>query len=73
MAVIGAGPIGIELAQAFQRFGSQVTVLSCSDKILPKEDPDAAKIIETSLRRDGVTFSTDSWPSNVEETLTAQT
>ena len=57
MAVIGAGPIGIELAQAFQRFGSQVTVFSRSDKILPKEDPDAAKIIETSLRRDGVTFA----------------
>ena len=57
MAVIGAGPIGIELAQAFQRFGSQVTVFSRSDKILPKEDPDAVKIIETSLRRDGVTFA----------------
>ena len=57
MAVIGAGPIGIELAQAFQRFGSQVTVFSRSDKILPKEDPYAAKIIETSLRRDGVTFA----------------
>jgi pyruvate/2-oxoglutarate dehydrogenase complex dihydrolipoamide dehydrogenase (E3) component len=57
MAVVGAGPIGIELAQAFQRFGSQVTVFSRSDKILPKEDPDAAKIIETSLRRDGVTFT----------------
>ena len=56
MAVIGAGPIGIELAQAFQRFGSQVTVFSRSDKILPKEDPDAVKIIETSLRRDGVSL-----------------
>jgi len=56
MAVIGAGPIGIELAQAFQRFGSQVTVFSRSDTILPKEDPDAAKIIEASLCRDGVTF-----------------
>ena len=56
LAVIGAGPIGIELAQAFQRFGSQVTVFSRSDKILPKEDPDAVKIIEASLRRDGVSI-----------------
>ena len=56
MAVIGAGPIGIELAQAFQRLGSQVSVFSRSDKILPKEDPDAAKIVENALRRDGVTF-----------------
>ena len=57
LGVIGAGPIGLELAQAFQRIGSQVTVFSRSDKILPKEDPDAAKIVENSLRRDGVTFA----------------
>jgi pyruvate/2-oxoglutarate dehydrogenase complex dihydrolipoamide dehydrogenase (E3) component len=57
LGVIGAGPIGLELAQAFQRFGSQVTVFSRSDKILPKEDPDAAKIVEDSLRQDGVTFA----------------
>jgi len=57
LGVIGAGPIGLELAQSFQRFGSQVTVFSRSDKILPKEDPDAAKIIEKSLRQDGVTFA----------------
>ncbi|MGD8272890.1 MAG: FAD-containing oxidoreductase [Desulfobacterales bacterium] len=57
MGVIGAGPIGLELAQAFQRFGSQVTVFSRSDKILPKEDPDAAKIVENSLRSDGVTIA----------------
>lgn len=56
LGIIGAGPIGLELAQAFQRFGSQVTVFSRSDKILPKEDPDAAKIVENSLRRDGVTI-----------------
>ena len=57
LGVIGAGPIGLELAQAFQRFGSQVTVFSRSDKILPKEDPDAAKIVENALRRDGVSFA----------------
>jgi pyruvate/2-oxoglutarate dehydrogenase complex dihydrolipoamide dehydrogenase (E3) component len=57
LAVIGAGPIGLELAQAFQRLGSQVTVFSRSNKILPKEDPDAAKIVKESLRRDGVTFT----------------
>ena len=57
LGVIGAGPIGLELAQAFQRLGSQVTVFSRSDKVLPKEDPDAARIVEASLRRDGVTFA----------------
>jgi pyruvate/2-oxoglutarate dehydrogenase complex dihydrolipoamide dehydrogenase (E3) component len=57
MGVIGAGPIGMELAQAFQRLGSQVTVFSRDAKILPKEDPDAAKIVEESMRHDGVTFA----------------
>jgi pyruvate/2-oxoglutarate dehydrogenase complex dihydrolipoamide dehydrogenase (E3) component len=57
LGVIGAGPIGIELAQAFQRFGSQVAVFSRSGKILPKEDLDAAKIVENSLGRNGVTFA----------------
>lgn len=57
MGVIGAGPIGIEMAQAFQRLGSQVTILSRDSKILSREDPDAAKVVETSLRRDGVSFA----------------
>ncbi|MBL0713720.1 MAG: FAD-dependent oxidoreductase [Desulfosarcina sp.] len=56
LGIIGAGPIGLELAQAFQRLGSQVTVFSRSDKILPKEDPAAAAIVKTALQRDGVTF-----------------
>lgn len=54
MAVIGAGPIGLELAQAFQRFGSQVSIFSRSDRILSREDPTAAKIIEASVKRDGI-------------------
>jgi pyruvate/2-oxoglutarate dehydrogenase complex dihydrolipoamide dehydrogenase (E3) component len=56
MGVIGAGPIGMELAQSFQRFGSQVTVFNRSKGILPKEDPEAAAIVEASMREDGVTF-----------------
>jgi len=56
LGVIGAGPIGMELAQSFQRFGSEVSVFSRRDGILPKEDPEAAKIVENSMRRDGVNF-----------------
>ena len=56
LGVIGAGPIGMELAQSFQRFGSQVSVFSRKDGILPKEDPEAAKVVEESMRRDGVNF-----------------
>jgi len=56
MVIIGAGPIGCELAQAFQRLGVQVTILMQSFKFLPREDPDAADIVERSLVKDGVNF-----------------
>jgi pyruvate/2-oxoglutarate dehydrogenase complex dihydrolipoamide dehydrogenase (E3) component len=53
LAVIGAGPIGCELAQAFARFGAEVTLLDVLPKVLPREEPAAAAIIEAALRRDG--------------------
>ena len=46
LAVIGAGPIGCELAQAFQRFGSQVTLLEVMSQILIREDQDAARSLQ---------------------------
>ncbi len=54
LAVIGAGPIGCELAQAFARFGSHVTVIEATHGILPREDRDAAALVEHALRKDGV-------------------
>jgi pyruvate/2-oxoglutarate dehydrogenase complex dihydrolipoamide dehydrogenase (E3) component len=55
--VIGAGPIGMELAQAFRRFGADVTAFSRASKILPKEDVDAAALVQASMARDGVRFA----------------
>jgi pyruvate/2-oxoglutarate dehydrogenase complex dihydrolipoamide dehydrogenase (E3) component len=54
LAVIGGGPIGCELAQAFARFGSQVTLLEAADRLLANDDADAAAIVAESLRQDGV-------------------
>jgi len=54
ICVIGAGPIGLELAQAMARFGSQVTCYVRGKKILPKEDRDAAEVVYKSLVEDGV-------------------
>ncbi|MEX1096133.1 MAG: mercuric reductase [Planctomycetales bacterium] len=54
LAVIGAGPIGCELAQAFARFGSEVFLIEAMHGIMPNEDPDAAEIVKQSLFRDGV-------------------
>jgi pyruvate/2-oxoglutarate dehydrogenase complex dihydrolipoamide dehydrogenase (E3) component len=56
LAVIGAGPIGCELAQAFARFGSRVTVLEQADRLLLRDEPDAARLVQASLERDGVQF-----------------
>ena len=54
LVVIGGGPIGSEMAQSFARFRSEVTQIEKSDHILPREDANAAMIVQESLRRDGV-------------------
>jgi len=54
LVVIGAGPIGCELSQAFARFGSEVHLLEAKHQILTREDRDAAELVERSLVEDGV-------------------
>lgn len=54
LAAIGAGPIGCELSQAFARLGSRVTTFDMNPCVLSREDPEAAALVEQSLRRDGV-------------------
>lgn len=54
LGVIGAGPIGCEMAQAFARLGSEVFLVEAAHGILPREDRDAAEIVARSLARDGV-------------------
>jgi pyruvate/2-oxoglutarate dehydrogenase complex dihydrolipoamide dehydrogenase (E3) component len=53
LGIIGGGPIGAELAQAFARLGSEVTVIQ-SGRLLAKEDPDAVAVVREALLRDGV-------------------
>ncbi|MBI5589353.1 MAG: mercuric reductase [Deltaproteobacteria bacterium] len=54
LGVIGAGPIGCEMAQAFARFGSEVFLVKTINGILPKEDRDASHIVLESMLKDGV-------------------
>jgi mercury(II) reductase len=54
LAVIGGGPIGCELAQAFCRLGSEVTIIEMAPQLLTREDQDAAHILSNVLERDGV-------------------
>ena len=56
LGIIGAGPIGCEMAQAFARLGSEVVLVASSHDILPREDRDAAGIVLKALQRDGVTL-----------------
>jgi pyruvate/2-oxoglutarate dehydrogenase complex dihydrolipoamide dehydrogenase (E3) component/uncharacterized membrane protein YdjX (TVP38/TMEM64 family) len=54
LLVLGGGPIGCELAQAFARLGAQVTQVEMLARLLPREDEDAAGLVADALRRDGV-------------------
>lgn len=56
MIILGAGPIGIEMAQAFSRLGSRITVVDRSDQILTKEDKDMADDAMAVLAAEGVEF-----------------
>jgi len=56
--VIGAGPIGMEMSQAFARFRSEVTVIEMENQILPKEDIDVSKTLESCLAKEGIRFYT---------------
>ena len=56
LVVVGGGPIGTELSQAFARFGSRVTQLIPEDHALPREDADAAAILQRAMTADGVQF-----------------
>ena len=66
LAVIGGGPIGCEMAQAFARFGSEVTLVEQFEHILPREDADAAAIVQEQMRRDGVVFAFGARVTSVE-------
>lgn len=59
LVVLGGGPIGCELAQAFARFGSGVTLLEMGAQILGREDPVAARVVQRALEQDGVDVVTE--------------
>ncbi len=54
LGVIGSGPIGCELAQAFARLGCEVAIFDVATQVLPREDPDAARIIQQRLADEGI-------------------
>ena len=66
LAVVGGGPIGCELAQAFRRFGSEVFLIQSSGHILPRDNADAAQILDAVLRKEGVRIFTRAKISRID-------
>ena len=56
LAVLGGGPIGVEMAQAFRRLGSEVTLVDHGDRILQRDDAEPAGLLQAALASEGVRF-----------------
>ena len=65
LAVIGAGPVGLELSQLYARFGSQVTVLQRADSIMPKAEPVLTARLQQILRDEGISIKTSAQVTKV--------
>jgi pyruvate/2-oxoglutarate dehydrogenase complex dihydrolipoamide dehydrogenase (E3) component len=66
IAIIGGGPVGCELGQAFARLGSHVTILQRTDRLLPKDEPEASALLQSLLAADGVVVETRADVQSVE-------
>ncbi|HSM13034.1 MAG TPA: FAD-dependent oxidoreductase, partial [Thermoanaerobaculia bacterium] len=66
LAVVGGGPIGCELAQAFSRLGAEVTLVHNHARLLPRDDPDASEILLAALRADGLDVRLETETERVE-------
>jgi pyruvate/2-oxoglutarate dehydrogenase complex dihydrolipoamide dehydrogenase (E3) component len=73
LAVIGGGPIGCELAQAFRRLGCEVVLFHRGSHLLDKEDADAADIVQKAFVREGIRLVLGAQLERVEKTETGKT
>jgi pyruvate/2-oxoglutarate dehydrogenase complex dihydrolipoamide dehydrogenase (E3) component len=67
LLVLGGGPIGVELAQAFCRLGSRVQVIEARSRILDKDDADLARVVHDCLAPEGVEFHLDQKVERIEQ------
>jgi pyruvate/2-oxoglutarate dehydrogenase complex dihydrolipoamide dehydrogenase (E3) component len=58
LVVLGGGAVGLELAQAYARFGVAVTVVEALDRLLPVEEPESSALVQAALEADGITVHT---------------
>jgi len=67
LVVIGAGPIGMEMAQSFHRLGSKVTVVETTECILPREDEDVSCYVHELLEKEGINFTVNARVTKLEQ------
>jgi dihydrolipoamide dehydrogenase len=68
LAVVGAGASGAEIASAYARLGSQVTLFEALERVLPTEDEDISKVVDRGLKRQGITVHTQTFVENIQST-----
>lgn len=73
VAVMGGGPIGLEMAQVLARLGAEVTVVEMQQELLPREDPDVAERLRAMLEAEGVVFQLGARVTSVEHDDTSKT
>jgi dihydrolipoamide dehydrogenase len=59
LVIVGGGPIGVELGQAFRRLGTDVTIIEGLDRILPREDPEVSATLTEVLQSEGINIVTN--------------
>ncbi|HET6864681.1 MAG TPA: dihydrolipoyl dehydrogenase [Solirubrobacteraceae bacterium] len=68
LAVVGAGASGAEIASAYARLGTEVSLFEALDRVLPTEDADISKLVDRGLKRQGITIHTSTFVENIEST-----
>jgi dihydrolipoamide dehydrogenase len=68
LAVVGAGASGAEIASAYARLGSEVTLFEALERVLPTEDEDISKVVDRGLKRQGITLHTSTFVENIQST-----
>lgn len=67
LLVVGGGPIGCEMAQAFRRLGSEVVIVELADRLLPRDDPKATSVLKSAFEAEGIQLMLGSKVERVEK------
>jgi len=67
MIILGGGPLGLEFAQFYNRFGTKVTILQSADKIVDREEPELSDFLQKKLEEEGITIYTSAKTKEVKQ------